>query len=92
MQVSNVETHRAPEGSDYAVNKHSELAFYITMNISLAIRMLENLRYSLINVSDCDVMRLREAEDKLLDAVRILGDVMDEIEGCAHGDRKEGAE
>lgn len=84
MPCRNVETHRAFEGSDWGVRKYRHLAFHIYEDISLARRMLADIR-TLITTSDEEERRLlREAEAKLADTIRIFGDALNAIDDRAN--------
>ena len=94
MPGSNAEAHRAFEGGDRNVRKYYHLAFGICENISLARRMLADIR-TLIRTSDGEERRLlREAEAKLADTIRLFGDALDAIDDRANTgirmDRNEG--
>lgn len=84
MSCRNAEAHRALEGSDWGVRKYYHLAFHIYKDISLARRMLADIR-TLITTSDEEERRLlREAEAKLADTIRIFGDALDAIDDRAN--------
>ena len=66
------------------MRKYYNLAFGICENISLARRMLADIR-TLIRTSDGEERRLlREAEAKLSDAIRLCGDALDAIDDRAN--------
>ena len=76
------------------MRKYYHLAFHIYEDISLARRVLADIR-TLIATSDEEERRLlREAEAKLSDAIRLCGDALDAIDDKANTgirmDRSEG--
>lgn len=66
------------------MRKYYHLAFDICENISLARRMLVDIR-ALIRRSDGEERRLlREAEAKLADTIRLCGDALNAIDDRAN--------